>query len=278
MVLDDEYRQCVMFLGVREDGKFRPRATAFVVSYRQDGYSFNHLVTAQHVIDRLLQGGHEIWVRMNLTDGTAGEFRIDDKAFRYHPDNAFEATDVAVCPLPILQPERSDAVAEMDVRTVALNSDDAMAYTSGAQRGQEIAIVGLFRSHFGNERNYPIIRNGHIAMMRDVFVRTTYCGYIDAYLVEALSIGGLSGSPVFLTIPAGIGVRKVRLLGLMHGHFDVQNMNEDVVADSQNPSTTGIQTGIGVVVPVQKIIETIEHPDLVDLRRRNAERLRGGTS
>ena len=37
-------------------------------------------------------------------------------------------------------------------------------------------------------------------MMTGEPVWTCYCGYTDAYLIEAMSIRGLSGSPVFINI------------------------------------------------------------------------------
>jgi len=129
----------------------------------------------------------------------------------------------------------------------------------------EIFITGLFRSHYGNQRNVPIVRVGNIAMMRDEPVRTEYCGPTDAYLVEARSIHGLSGSPVFINIGSNLF-----LLGLMHGHFDVENLTEDVVVEDAN-GPSGIHTGIGVVIPVEKIIETLNQAGLVEQRRRDAK-------
>jgi len=41
----------------------------------------------------------------------------------------------------------------------------------------------------------------------------------------------------------------------------VKNLNEDVVTDSDG-ALGSINTGIGVVVPIEKILETILHPDL----------------
>lgn len=60
----------------------------------------------------------------------------------------------------------------------------------------------------------------------------------------------------------------IRFLGLMHGHFDVKNLNEDVVIEDEREATsTGIHTGIGVVIPVHKVVETLEHPELVQMRK-----------
>ncbi|MGH6790497.1 MAG: hypothetical protein ACRECC_12555, partial [Pseudolabrys sp.] len=60
---------------------------------------------------------------------------------------------------------------------------------------------------------------------------------------------------------------------LMHGHFDVPNLNEDVVADDDEPERS-VHTGIGVVVPLSKILETINHPDLVAMRKKIVKDLR----
>jgi hypothetical protein len=147
--------------------------------------------------------------------------------------------------------------------------------------GDQVAVVGLFRNHFGKERDLSITRMGNIAMMREEPVFTDYCGYIDAYLIEAHSISGLSGSPVwFLNYPLRPaelpdkpnhmtlmqlehGKAIYYLMGLIHGHFDIKNLNEDTVVDDERETSDGINTGIGVVVPVEKVIETIrDHPDL----------------
>jgi hypothetical protein len=68
-----------------------------------------------------------------------------------------------------------------------------------------------------------------------------------------------------LTKQKGVG-QYFALLGLVHGHFDVPNMNEDVVTDEQAPSHS-VNTGIGIVIPVEKIIETINHPELLAMRK-----------
>jgi hypothetical protein len=53
----------------------------------------------------------------------------------------------------------------------------------------------------------------------------------------------------------------------------VPNLNEDVVSDEDAPPR-GVHTGIGVVVPVEKIVETINHPDLIAMRKEAVTRLR----
>jgi hypothetical protein len=149
--------------------------------------------------------------------------------------------------------------------------------------GEEIAVIGLFRSHHGIDKAIPVVRVGHISVMREEPVHTKYCGYIDAYLVEVMSIGGLSGSPVFVSMPPMrivdlkvqmTDAKQFYLLGLMHGHFDIRNLNEDAVSDGEQDALGSINTGLGVVVPVEKIIETMMQPGLSEMRRKTAEKTR----
>jgi hypothetical protein len=113
-------------------------------------------------------------------------------------------------------------------------------------------------------------------MIRGEPVATKYCGETDAYLVEARSIGGLSGSPVFIHAPVwrvrkdgsvvtNEGSQRFHLLGLMHGHFDVSTLHDGFDVDAT--PAQGINTGIGVVIPVEKILETIDQPELVEMRK-----------
>ena len=246
-------RKCVLFLGTKEKGKFSPRATAFVVSIIENplGGGFHYLVTAQHVISRFHDERLHIWVRSNLKNGRALENLLAGRWW-FHPDNALSPNDVAVISI--------DFVSDEDFLLIPLSGPAAMAATSEIFNvnsigvGHEVFITGLFRTHYGNQRNVPIVRVGNISMMPGEPGETKYCGDIDAYLIEARSIGGLSGSPVFVNIgvfgaatPRNDFVpylgERIYLLGLMHGHFDIQNLNDDVVIEAG--TTQRINTGIG---------------------------------
>jgi hypothetical protein len=117
-------------------------------------------------------------------------------------------------------------------------------------------------------------------MMSGEPVKTVYCGYTEAHLIEARSIAGLSCSPVFISNPpTKIVDGKTQLstgqwfyfFGLVHGHFDVEHMNEDTVADDAGESGRGINTGIGVVIPAQKIVDVMLQPEYAEMRRRALE-------
>jgi hypothetical protein len=277
MLVPDYLRKIVVFIGIKKSGRFLPRATGFVVSHYEDDGHFDYLVTAEHVVSGLQTEGHKIFLRFNTKDGKSGEVEVPSESWVFHPESEIEATDVAVAPLCI--------EGESEIRRLPLNhpSDSSVLATieslekDGVKigEGSEVFILGLFKNHFGEDRNIPIIRMGNIAAMKGEPVPSKYCGYIQAHLIEARSIAGLSGSPVFVRNPpismvdgktTSFKGKDWYLFGLVHGHFDVKNLNEDVVTDSDT-ALGSIHTGIGVVVPIEKILETILHPDLAHERK-----------
>ena len=122
--------------------------------------------------------------------------------------------------------------------------------------GDEIIIVGLFTRFHGQTKHVPIVRTGNIAMMSEEKIPTEE-GEIEAYLAEGRSIGGLSGSPVFVrhTVKMGglasadgeeqflAGLGRAHLL--MHGHWDLPVGGEAEHAEAVN-------MGISIVVPAKK--------------------------
>lgn len=288
MLVPDQLLKCAVFIGIRRDGRFLPRATGFLTAYTDHQVRFLQAVTAEHVVSGLLSINETIWCRVNLTNGDTAEYEMPASAWKFHPDER-TATDVAVCPLRGHVDDPGHQTVNWDHHSLALNDRFSISATNDvmAQKqigtGDEICVVGLFRSHFGKQRNTPIVRIGNIALLKGEPVHTKFKGYVDGYLIEAHSIGGLSGSPVFVSMPplrvlGGTIVqtqgRQFYLLGLMHGHFDIADLNQDSVVEDARDATSGINTGVGVVIPVEKIIETVQHPDLAAERYEVAMKMR----
>jgi hypothetical protein len=130
--------------------------------------------------------------------------------------------------------------------------------------GDEVFITGLFAHAVGSDKNSPIVRMGNIAMMPSEPIRTSE-GLMDAYLIEARSIGGLSGSPAFVRATTSLGPVPHYLLGLMHGHWDLppgaKNDGGDVF-----DHLGAVNMGIAIVVPAKRVLETLKHPGLVSIR------------
>jgi hypothetical protein len=281
MLVPEGLRKCVMFIGIEVDGRFLPRATGFLVIFREHGHDWSYLVTAEHVISALLSKGHEIFVRYNTKNGSVVNGPIPHQAWTFHPEAETDPTDVAIA---LFLPEGDEAISGIEVNgPYSVVCTEAIRKEHQIGPGEEISIIGLFRTHHGVDKIIPVVRTGHIATMREEPVSTKYCGHVEAYLVEAMSIAGLSGSPVFAHLaPLRVVENEVRklngirfwLLGLMHGHFDVQNLNEDVATDLEGQSLSSINAGLGVVIPSEKIVETILHPDAANMRKTMATELR----
>lgn len=140
--------------------------------------------------------------------------------------------------------------------------------------GEEVFITGLFKHHYGENRNLPIVRVGNIAALPEEKIQ---CGghKRDAYLIEARSIGGLSGSPVFLNpdlirnIGNEIKINQERLpllIGLIHGHYDSNLSEVDNISEDTN-STEKINAGIAIVTPISKLIEIFEQDKVKEIER-----------
>ncbi len=277
MLVPERVRNCVSFLGIKQGGQFRPRATAFAVEIEDEQqYRWSYLVTAEHVIARSMSLGHDLWLRVNGRDGEPTAIKIDPSSWYFHPKSAEAATDVAVCPISFDRDAEISPVPIYGPRSVAATRAIIDGVRIGV--GDEVVVAGLFRSHYGRQRNVPIIRVGNVAMLDGDPIKTKNGSYLDAYLIEVRSIGGLSGSPAFVHLPAVRTVdgktdlfgrksfKQIYLLGLMHGHFDVEDLNLDVVLDDAQGATSGIHSGIGVVIPVDKIIDTVMQSRLAQAR------------
>ena len=266
MHVPEEVRQCTVFLARRTPtGDVVFLGSAFFISLPAndpllEGMNFRYLVTAKHVVDAV--GGDDIWIRANTKDGKSGLVPTKGSQWWKHPTD--EKVDVAV--IGWLPPS---TVAYTHVPlTMFLTEEIIREKQIGT--GDEVFLTGLFAHLSGSQRNLPIVRMGNIAMMPDEPIPTSM-GFIDGYLIEARSIGGLSGSPVFArtSVPGAGGMTY--LMGLMHGHWDIppENKNDTVDATGANQA---VNMGIAIVVPTTKILEVIDQKDLVDDRKRQEEK------
>ena len=271
MRVPDEVRKCVVFLGKEVGFERKYGGTAFVVSMQGEidpSTTFLYLVTAQHCADEI--EGNDYWVRVNTRLGPAVEIEGVGTHWFRHPTDA-ASVDVAVCPF-FYNPT-------LDAMTIGAE-DSVRSGWDAIGTGDEVFITGLFSLAKGSRRNMPIVRMGNIAMIPEDRIPVKRFGDIDAYLIEARSIGGVSGSPVFVRETVGFakttsgdgrtvpihGTGGFHLLGLMHGHWDIDP------SEINNPSIAGVEKGvnlgIAIVVPAYKIIEVLNHPELVAMRER----------
>jgi hypothetical protein len=255
MQIPKEIKKCVVFLGYRDDSGVEQFAgTAFYVGRTiATGYGFTYLVTARHVIDGIRgKGTDKVLMRVNQIRGNAIWVDTPIDHWLSHPTDA--SVDVAV--------KRTKLIAGLDHNSIPIRGlvNEVIIKKENIGMGDEIFLPGLFANHSGEGRNIPIIRIGNIAAMPEEKVVVDKLGKIDAYLVEARSISGLSGSPVYVHVeavryadnrmPTAVyGGPGHYLLGLMHGHYD-KNWQTGGRADRVN-------LGIAIVIPAEKILEVI---------------------
>lgn len=249
------------------------------------------MVTASHVADQLSLGDWTL--RLNTKDGRS--IRIDgtkeDKWWR-HPADA--NVDIAVRPFPIHEQ------VDFNVIPVSMFAESTLIEEAGIGAGDEIFTVGLFTRFPGSTQNLPLVRTGNIAMIPKagetirVKIGRNETGDVvvdaEVYLIESRSIGGLSGSPVFVHLtgnpymsmrPIGAGryqagnfffPGEIFLLGVATGHWEVfaEERNE---INPQGPTGRDrgkdkeiVNLGIAITFPASKLLETLNHPELVAMR------------
>jgi hypothetical protein len=263
MRVDDKVRKCVCFIGYRVDDTDVVGATAFLVAFDE---TRRLVVTAKHVIDKIkdLAPGSPVSLWLN-PKGDAPMTRHDTDPAHWLPHPSDPTVDAAVLcePLPV---EGFDHLAI--TREMFLTDEDGA--TQGIGVGDELYFPGLFIPHRGRERLLPIVRQGTIAAMPEERV-ATQIGLIEAYLGEVRSIGGLSGSPVFLhfdmwrVVPGGpddpIPERRGdAFFGLVHGHHDAKSLLTTPI------DLEAVNMGISIIVPAQRIREVIEQPQVEQMR------------
>jgi len=258
-----------------EDGaRIQFGGTAFIVGVHTDERSgLAHIVTAKHVAEAIEPA--EAVIAMNAKDGLPLYLRSGSQRWFYHPTEA-DSVDVAVLPFG------SPRFREYDISWIP---EEIFATAQRIEKfdiglGDELVIIGLFTRFFGRKQLVPLVRSGNIAMMSKEKLPTQGFGDMEVYLAEGRSIGGLSGSPVFVrntvktpmqTADGGpaymSGLGTFHLLGLMHGHWDLP------VSFSPLEQREAVNMGVSIVVPAKKILETLYHPDLVKMRKEFVEGL-----
>lgn len=284
MRVPDEVRDSIMFVGLRTvmgNGQVGLHfvGTVFVVAQPSEGIlsevSHIYLVTARHVADAL--DGKDFCIRANTAEGSSViiEIRGNQSQWIYHPDPRVDVALFGFAPPP---PVSYKAIG----RSMFLTDETIKSGNIGT--GDEVFITGLFAHMARTARNIPIVRIGNIAMMPTEPVPTSF-GETDAYLIEARSIGGLSGSPAFVrqSVSVYFGSREnvmqlsagsFFLLGLMHGHWDIPpESRNDEFSEDQADINRAVNMGIAIAVPASKIVDILDLPELVQQRQKSEEDL-----
>lgn len=279
MQIPDEIRKCVAFLACRRNSGHAIGGTAFFVGYplaaSEDTLAV-YVVTARHVVEEIEKrsDGH-VYCRVN-TQQQGEQFipiRVADWIF-----NDDSRVDVAVAPIAL-----NFSVCDHKLLPLEMFITPEIIARERMGIGDELFFPGLFSQRPGEKANLPIVRVGNIAAMPEEAIETQWGVLPPSYLVEARSLGGLSGSPVFwyrgaTRLRSGMlefGGPAFSLIGLVHGHYaekgSTWDADESTLVDSLGSSS--INMGIAIVVPAEEILATLNHPRLQQQRDIEQRRL-----
>jgi hypothetical protein len=268
---------CVAYVCAEHNGQVTPVATAFLVQLKTAHNDapvqhFYYWVTAEHVINNIERNPilrinrktgsplewpthKEQWRKTLRSDVCAIAFWVGNDTWSELDTHGID-TDIFIAPDQSLGP-RSDIPKTGVPLTVAL--------------GDEVLFFGLFAQHYGYSRNLPIVRFGTIAriptdekIVIEIDQHPTK-REIMAYLVEARSWGGQSGSPALWTNEftfrpkdrpyrpeESFDQRLSGLLGLVSSHFDIRQRAEAKTLEAE--ISTRLNTGIAIIVPAHEIL------------------------
>jgi hypothetical protein len=299
MRVPDEIRKTVLFIGVKNRlGAWDWSGTGYLIALsdyqlrwsetmEENGkqfatstaHPFRLLATARHVAEKL--EGVDFALKTMTVDGQPRIIEVPaGQQWFYHPTEK-DDVDAAVT---IFYPPDVRELALFTVQAEWFADEDAIR-EANLGVGDEVFIAGLFTMVRETILQHPIVRIGNLAMMPGE--RIPFGGkLIDAYLVESRSIGGLSGSPVFVRatvqVDAGLkfkpgfalnavnsptpniegierlflsGVGRIYFLGSMIGHWEAQT---PTLSETVN-------MGVSLVVPAHKILEIIRQPELIEM-------------
>jgi hypothetical protein len=275
--ISDDYTDTVVYLYPSEvDAQKGKKAggSGFLFGIPSEKFPNSHFiyaVTNRHVIE-----GGSCCVRLNTADGKMAVLSFTERDWCLHPSG----DDLAVCQMPIEDGGlyQYKFLHDDHLLTKQIVED----YNIGT--GDDIFVVGRFINQEGKQKNVPSLRFGNISQMPAETIRQQRGSAFfeqESFLVEARSIGGYSGSPVFVGLLPNIQRPAARkqtmtgrawLLGIDWGYI----LDWEPVCDAGGrPVDSGLRvssnTGMMAVVPAWKLRELLDSDVLKNLRKLGGE-------
>ena len=136
--------------------------------------------------------------------------------------------------------------------------------------GSDVFMITRLLQHDGGDENHPAVRFGTVAVMPHkqpvTLLSPERRRYQHSYLVEVRSIGGHSGSPIFVSSAAwnqiqldGIWPQGAPLLGIDCGHLRAR---VEVEATTGEKCLVVQNTGMAIVLPSSAVLDTLHRAEL----------------
>ena len=282
--IPDEYLDCVLYLYPSEqdakDGT-RTGGSGFwvgmpVEATEPQAYAV-YAVTNRHIIEN----GSAV-VRLSTQDGQIAILPTVQKDWAFHPDGddlavfspVLDRFDMRNCKINFVRRERIVDRKVLDVIDIG--------------PGDDVFAVGRFINHEGRQRNLPTARFGCIGQMAWEPVQQDSGFMQDSFLIEARSIGGYSGSPVFFHRANfhPYAQRVIQrptygpwLVAVNWGHINdwspvCGSNGKPVNRERPRDMHVRINTGMMAAVPAWKLAELLDSEELSSERRGLAQSIR----
>jgi len=248
------------FIGKDGQQGFIPFGTCFFLEISEEQSSFVYAITCRHLV------GQATHLRLGRKNKPPMLIDVQPNAWLC-PDGS---TDLAIVPF---DSARWDA--DSDLRIAFISVPSAVWSTPPPTNffmapGAELVIPSLFTPHPGELDNIPILRRATIAAMPREPLRYASPVY-PSYLIESRSLGGSSGSPVFVNLrpndPAtpmnwidasGSVSLPLLLIGMITASHAGDYADEFATTEEKRSTADSqFNAGISVVMPVEVIMSFV---------------------
>lgn len=256
-----EVKKSVAFIYTFEEKKNLTKGgTGFFIGEQKrenpDHYSVS-LVTAKHVIQTDDQKSFlpEISIRLNTIDGGSSMFKVPlnptgaaQNVF-LHEDPTVDLAVITILP-------DKDKYDFMFLESELLTTKEDVEKLSISE-GSDVFFTGLFIPFMGENKIYPLVRFGKIALIPDERVLVNG-EKKEVYLIEAGAYSGSSGSPAFVNTEDNTSDSR-KLIGIISNHF----IDKLPVRPTQTDNSTAIANiGIAIIEPAYKLQEILSSREM----------------
>jgi hypothetical protein len=316
MRVRDAVKQSAVFVGYYDDPN-DPNTehlvgTGTLIGINEGGIDFPYLVTADHLVRTMpgkppgLAERNSAFARIFEPDGHSVEVPLfrdpvppkdpeiptpPSMWVRHPTDSGVDAAAALIIPF---RPWANRDLKVMSYIPIDIFVSDTSFGSEKLGIGDEVFICGVFGYPRSRALMSPILRIGNLAAIPSerIPIEKPF-GSTECYLIESRSIGGLSGSPVFIRETLSVrgdddedtgekltwrdngvyATGNFYFLGIVHGHWDIgldDLNNVDIVGARENQlgrNAPGVNMGIAIVTPAQKIRDILFREDLIEQRR-----------
>ena len=243
-----------------------PIGTGFVVQWPlpSDSKKFIPLiVTAKHVIG----DKQKVYARFSTKTGTSTvSFEYDLNKMKNENDyweHSDDGVDIAIFRTLNFDQVKYEALPQNIIASKEIFKNENI------QQTDNVKFPGLLINFLGSNQNYPILKDGSIALIPNEKVPMKYnvgrreiTTNQELIFLNAISIPGLSGSPVFLWPGMRlkgnifqIGSGNAYLIGVMHGFYPTIPRDTIKVETSEAKFLFQENSGVAIVFPSYRILE-----------------------